>query len=76
MNSQMVSDSLSFVRFKCLYFQNCIEVLESMCRGDFGKCETEAQSYQGQCHKLFPFVPSFIIPSSQSEQIVTNGSAS
>lgn len=56
--------------------KNCIEVLESMCRGDFGKCETEAQSYQGQCHKLFPFVPSFIIPSSQSEQIVTNGSAS
>lgn len=56
--------------------KNCREVLEYMCRGDFGQCETEAMSYQERCHKLFPFVPSFIIPNSQSEQVVTNGNMS
>lgn len=57
--------------------KNCREVLEYMCRGDFGQCETEAMSYQEQCHKLFPHVPSFLIPNStQSEQIVTNGNVS
>ncbi|KAL4230867.1 N-alpha-acetyltransferase 15 [Mactra antiquata] len=53
--------------------KNCRDVLEFMCRGDLGKCEAETLSYQEQCHKLFPHVPSFHIPSSQSEQIVTNG---
>lgn len=60
----------------CCKFQNCREVLEYMCRGYFGKCEAEAKSYQEQCHKLFPFVPSFIVPTSNSEQIVTNGNMS
>lgn len=54
---------------------NCIEVLEAMCRGDFGKCEATAQDYQAKCHKLFPFSPSFIIPASnQPDQV--NGNAS
>ncbi|KAJ8298173.1 hypothetical protein KUTeg_024704 [Tegillarca granosa] len=49
---------------------NCVEVLEAMCSGDFGKCETIAQDYQARCHIRFPLSPCFIIPaSSQPDQI-------
>ncbi|KAK3576854.1 hypothetical protein CHS0354_012909 [Potamilus streckersoni] len=60
-----------------LTVKNCIEVLEYMCRGEFGKCEKAVQDYQVQCHNLFPCAPSFIIPAnSQPDQIVANGTAS
>ncbi|OWF46600.1 N-alpha-acetyltransferase 15, NatA auxiliary subunit-like [Mizuhopecten yessoensis] len=62
---------------KGISIKNCIEVLEAMCRGDFGECESVAQDYQARCHSLFPLSPSFIIPaSSQPDQIVANGAAS
>ncbi|KAK3099145.1 hypothetical protein FSP39_000123, partial [Pinctada imbricata] len=57
--------------------KNCIEVLEAMCRGDFGKCEPQAQDFQTRCHKLFPLCPSFMVPpSNKPDQIVANGTAS
>ena len=59
----------------CQFFQNCIEVLEAICRGDFGSCVSAAQDYQTKCHRLFPLCPSFIIPAnSQPDQILANGS--
>lgn len=54
--------------------KNCMEVLEFMCRGDFGSCEDQARAYQARCHKLFPLVPSFL--TGKSEQTVTNGNVS
>ncbi|XP_052228174.1 N-alpha-acetyltransferase 15, NatA auxiliary subunit-like isoform X2 [Dreissena polymorpha] len=56
--------------------KNCREVLEFMCRGDFGSCEEEAKTYQEQCHKLFPHVPSFKVPKLNDEPVVTNGNLS
>lgn len=54
---------------------NCIEVLEAICRGDFGSCVSVAQDYQTKCHRLFPLCPSFIIPAnSHPDQILANGS--
>lgn len=69
-----IATSLS-PKLQGIILNNCIEVLEAMCRGDFGKCETTAQKYQADCHKLFPYSPSFIIPASnQPDQV--NGNAS
>ncbi|XP_052794232.1 N-alpha-acetyltransferase 15, NatA auxiliary subunit-like [Mya arenaria] len=56
--------------------KNCREVLEYMCRGDFGKCEAEARAYQEQCHELFPHVPSFQLTPAAPNQVVTNGNLS
>ncbi|XP_048773371.1 N-alpha-acetyltransferase 15, NatA auxiliary subunit-like isoform X2 [Ostrea edulis] len=54
---------------------NCIEVLEAICRGDFGSCESAAKDYQSKCHRLFPLCPSFIIPANNHpDQILPNGS--
>ncbi|XP_041357444.1 N-alpha-acetyltransferase 15, NatA auxiliary subunit-like [Gigantopelta aegis] len=58
--------------------KNCIEVLECLCRGDFGKCEKAARDYTAMCHNIFPYATAFMIPANtQSDQIVVaNGSAS
>ncbi|XP_013092787.2 N-alpha-acetyltransferase 15, NatA auxiliary subunit-like [Biomphalaria glabrata] len=73
-------------KLKGLTIQNCIEVLEALCRGDLGKCEQEALEYQARCHKIFPHATAFIIPTpapancgsvecTSTEQILVNGSA-
>ncbi|CAG5134319.1 unnamed protein product [Candidula unifasciata] len=61
--------------------QNCIQVLECLCRGDLGTCEKAATDYQSQCHRLFPYAAAFVTPSANSvsgdipaEQILVNGS--
>ncbi|XP_067663696.1 N-alpha-acetyltransferase 15, NatA auxiliary subunit-like [Haliotis asinina] len=62
---------------KGVTIKNCIEVLECLCRGDFGSCEKDAQDYQARCHNVFPYATAFIIPpSTQPDQIVANGSTS
>lgn len=65
-----------------LYFiflkQNCVQVLESLCRGDFGPCEKTIQDYQARCHALLPHATAFIVPAPKacSEGVLTNGSLS
>ena len=39
--------------------QNCVDVLESLGRGDVGQCEQEASDYQSQCYRRFPLATAF-----------------
>ncbi|EDO40471.1 predicted protein, partial [Nematostella vectensis] len=39
--------------------ENCTEVFEAICSGEFGECEKTAQSYRDQCHSLFPYATLF-----------------
>ncbi|XP_050416023.1 N-alpha-acetyltransferase 15, NatA auxiliary subunit [Patella vulgata] len=55
----------------------CIDVLDSLCKGDFGMCEREATDYQAQCHNIFPYATAFMIPDNNpTEPMLSNGSAS
>ncbi|XP_064608201.1 N-alpha-acetyltransferase 15, NatA auxiliary subunit-like [Liolophura sinensis] len=56
--------------------QNCIDVLELLCEGQFGKCEKAAEDYQAQCHAYFPYATAFQLPAaSKTDAIVENGAA-
>lgn len=37
-----------------LSLKTCSSVLESLCNGDFGKCEIEAEDYRTKCRAVFP----------------------
>lgn len=56
--------------------QNCIDVLELLCEGQFGKCEKAAEDYQAHCHTFFPYATSFQLPApTKTDTIVENGAA-
>lgn len=59
--------------------KNCTRVLECLNRGNFGPCEATIQSYQTQCHAIFPSATVFMTPSPKTTAegtILTNGSVS
>ena len=43
-------------------FQLCIDILESLRRGDFGKCETVSCDFKERCHELYPYALAFSTP--------------
>ncbi|KAK3784704.1 hypothetical protein RRG08_032159 [Elysia crispata] len=44
---------------KGVTIKNCVDVLESLGRGDVGQCEQEASDYQSQCYRRFPLATAF-----------------
>ncbi|KAG9436680.1 N-alpha-acetyltransferase 15, NatA auxiliary subunit [Apis mellifera carnica] len=42
--------------------QNCTKVLESLCNGDFGHCDSTIADYMVKCHKYFPYATAFRPP--------------
>ncbi|GFO47570.1 N-alpha-acetyltransferase 15, nata auxiliary subunit-like [Plakobranchus ocellatus] len=72
---------------KGVTIKNCVDVLESLGRGDLGQCEQEATDYQTKCHERFPYATAFstetrevavkeeTLPGSTSCETVVNGSA-
>jgi len=46
----------------CGCLQLCIDILESLRRGDFGKCDTVACDFKERCHELYPYALAFSTP--------------
>lgn len=56
--------------------QTCTDVMESLSRGDFGKCEAAAEAYRSKSHSLHPYATAFISPSAKTvdpKPPITNG---
>jgi len=48
--------------FGTLSVQNCVEVLESLRRGDFGQVTQEIiDEYRTRCHTIFPYANAFML---------------
>lgn len=47
-------------------FQNCVSVLNSLIRGDFGKCDTYIEKFKDKCHIRFPYTAAFQLISIKS----------
>lgn len=70
--------TLSFSLFLLLFphHQNCIEVLDCLRSGTLGDCKDVAESYRGECHKLYPYTLAFAPPGYEENTKMANGDVS
>ena len=57
----------------CVCVQTCVDVLESLRRGDFGQVTQETiDEYRTQCHAIFPYANAFMLdmPNGTVDEIV------
>lgn len=58
------------------HHQNCIEVLDCLRSGTVGDCKDVAESYRGECHKLYPYTLAFAPPGYEENTKMANGDVS
>lgn len=78
LTGQIKVSTLIFFLFLSLFphHQNCIEVLECLRSGTVGDCKEVAESYRGECHKLYPYTLAFAPPGYEENTKMANGDVS
>ena len=73
-NSQSKALSLitDFENFEGVTLENCIRLLESLCIGDFGSCESTVEKFRAKCHSRFPYAIAFRLPGFQESKLTAN----